>query len=265
MLWAIELILEKAPCLRKIQVIPSMYGHLRPESHLKLCADRGVEVVTGHIRPDRAWIEGENRSPFYKGQRSFFQNLQGEQKALWEELLAMNFESARMTARYFCLDNEVFISKRAIAEEYGYSLDGAMEAYRKINAVISYLDPTFEVAMDAKRFAPGIKMKVERLRKYLDSADRERLLLAELGLSSIPNGLPVSRFETYKELLKAGQEGKLQRLPENQVRALDLRFGLTSNTYLTLALVGELMKLTRERVRQLEEQSLDLLGISHED
>src|SRR5205085_4961832 len=66
-------------------------------------------------------------------------NLKDEQKALWAELLAMNFEMAQMASRYFCLNGEPFVSMRVIGAEYGYIHATNMLVSRKINAVIAYL------------------------------------------------------------------------------------------------------------------------------
>lgn len=269
-LWAFEKILANAPKLRQIQVIPCFYDRLRPDSHLRLCTERGVEVVRGHIRPDMAWEGERNISRFYQGQQRFFFNLQGEQKALWEELLAMGFTSAQMAARYFCLNGEDFLSQRVIGQQFGYNIhDAIIVASRKINGVIAYLDPTFEASPDAQFTSRGLKRKVQILRGYFQAADREKQLADEVGVPSIPQGLPIARYQIYKELAAAQQSGQLGRLQSTKpdcVRALDLRFGLTSGTYLTLERVGQLMDgITRERVRQLEEECLNLLGISHED
>ena len=265
-LWVIERILEKAPKLRQIRVIPSFYNKLHPESHLKLCAEHGVEGVTGHISPALAWAEGENRSRFYTGQRQFLLNLKDEQKALWEELLAMNFEAVQMTARYFCLNGEGFISKSDIARQHGFSVHNSETTATDLtNAVIFYLDPTFECGPRAQQIANRIKPKVVRLRKYFEAVDHRRVLAEELGLENLPTDLPLSRYEIFKELVAAQRAGKLASLVDNRRgQALDLRFGLTSGHYLILEKVGEQMDITRERVRQLEEEGLGLLGIQED-
>lgn len=56
-LWAIERILAKAPNLKIIQVYPNLMWKLNPNSHLKICSQRGVQIVAGHWRPELAWSE----------------------------------------------------------------------------------------------------------------------------------------------------------------------------------------------------------------
>jgi hypothetical protein len=84
----------------------------------------------------------------------------------------------------------------------------------------------------------------------------------------IPKGLPIARFETYQELVRASLDGRLKllsRSSEGQYRAITLRFGIFDGSYRTLQLVGDSMgQITKERVRQLEEGALAILGISED-
>ena len=49
--WAIEKILERAPKLQVIEVIPPTLCRMG-KKHLALCAERGVKVQAGHYRPE---------------------------------------------------------------------------------------------------------------------------------------------------------------------------------------------------------------------
>ncbi len=268
--WAIKLAIECAPKLRQIRVIPSMLERLHPDSHLKMCAERGIEVITGHLKPELVWADGENRSPQFDKQRQFFLNLQGEQKALWDELLAMDFEAALITSRYFCLNGEKYISKGAAAQEFGYSVHNATNvAGYIISGVIVYLDPSFKTRPEARQRARHTNIKVRIWREYLEKLDGKKKFAAELGLEAIPEHLPISRYSIFKKLLVAWQSGAVEELLGPTPRYIDVlntRFGLESGQYLTLEQAGEKMGgLTRERIRQLEDIALNLLGISNDE
>lgn len=265
-LWAIEVILDLCPNLRTIRVIPSNLRRLSPGSHLKLCQERGVEVITGHDRPNMVW-EGENRSKFYQGQQAFFTGLQGEQRVLFEELIAFGHDGAVMTARYFCLGREEYIPQRQVADKHGFGED-ERHVSQLMNAVIYYLDPSFETSERSRQIANALKGKVVRLRTSFQSVNIRQEAARRLGLSALPTDFPLVRLDELEALLKAERDGLLTLLKEeypNAHQALTLRFGITDGVYRSLQAVGDLMGgITRERVRQLEEKALVALGIGPE-
>ena len=53
--------------------------------------------------------------------------------------------------------------------------------------------------------------------------------------------------------------GRLEELPDRERRVLEYRYGLTGEEPMTLAEVGEMLGITRERARQLELQAIDRL------
>ena len=61
------------------------------------------------------------------------------------------------------------------------------------------------------------------------------------------------------ELLRQDIYTLLEELSEQQRHVLILRFGLEDGREMSLAKVGDKLKLSRERVRQLEHQALALL------
>lgn len=276
-LWAIELILERAPNVSRIEVIPSMLAKLQAMQSsraLALCRERAVELVAGHDRPDTAWEGKENRSPTYDKQRAFLVGLAGTQKARWEELLAMEFEAAQLTARYFCLRGEEYRSQRILGEDYGIAQSMDHMVSMRITAILYYLDPSFKISARSKQFAGMMERRAARLRPFLTDARLREKLATQLGIPALPSGLPLSRLEVYDALLQARQDGRLDRLAkdhENAHCALALRFGLDkldAPAYLTLEAVGQLMGeggVTRERIRQLEERALELLGIQEDE
>ena len=62
-----------------------------------------------------------------------------------------------------------------------------------------------------------------------------------------------------QESLRQDIQNLLSKLPPQQQFVLTLRFGLTDGHELSLAQVGQQMGISRERVRQLEQQALNLL------
>lgn len=274
-LWAIERILERAPNVSRIEVIPSMLARLhamKSSTVLELCRKHAVELVAGHDRPDMAWEGKENRSSTYDRQRAFLIGLAGDVKERWEELLAMEFEAAQLTARYFCLRGEEYRVQRILGEDYGISQSTPHAVSMRINAVLYYLDPLSKTGAHSERYSDMIARRVARLRPLLADKTLRGELARKLGIPALPLRLPLSRLEVFEALLQARQDGRLGKLAEsheNAHRALCLRFGLdnldTAPEYLTLEAVGQLMGYTRERVRQLEERALELLGIQEDE
>lgn len=269
-LWAITLILEMAPNVKTIQVTPLMKRKLHPRSHLRLCEERGVEVATGYHKPEGSGARRKPLSPFYERQRKFFRTLEGEQKALFDELLAMNFDAAIMTARYFCLNDEEYVAQRTLAEEYCFEKSDERQVSMRTNAIIYYLDPSFDAGERSQQFANMLKRRVENLRPFLRSAELRQRLCEQLGLTRLPDQLPIWRIQVFRGLLQARKDGRLQRLMAEHnrpYRAITLRFGIEEEEptqYRRLEQIGKVLDLTRERVRQLEAAALEALGIEDE-
>lgn len=265
-LWVIKKILERAPNLQTIQVYPTVFPRLNPDTHIKICQERGVRIVTGHWRPEMAWA-GENRSSFYETQRNFFRTLEGDQKNLFNEMVLLGFDEALMTSRYFCLEKEEFIPQREIAVLFGYSSDPT-EASERINAVICYLDPTFQAGISATRRATQFQKRVEKIRSFLANERWKEEFMQELGISELPKGLLPVFFETYREVIRAWKEGKLEALKtrhERWYQVIVLRYGLLDNQFRILGEVGSIISVTRSRVGQLEERAFKFLGIKKQN
>ncbi len=265
-LWLIQELLETLPNLHTIQVTPKIERGLS-STHRRACEERGVRLITGYHNPSLAWDEGENRSPYYRQQRMFLLRLTGEQKLLFEELLQLGFHSATMAARYFCLREEEFKTQLEVAQEMDFPpLQNYVSAH--INAVFCYLDPSFKAAKEATRIAEVTRMRVLRLRAILAKAARREEIARQLGLDRLPEGMPLSRFDTFEAVVKASREPSFQdftaRYPREQ-KIITLRYGLEDGVYRTLEDIGQrLGGLTRERIRQLEEIAFKALGIVDE-
>lgn len=264
-LWLIKWLLEHLPKLHTIQVTPKREHHLDKE-HRRLCEERNVRLVTGYHNPNMAW-EGENRSPYYRGQREFLLRLESEQKALFEELLQLGFHAATLAARYFCLREEEFKPQRETAIEVDFPtlLQGPISAY--INSVFCYLDPTFKAAKGAVRIAETMRQRVVRLRVVLAQAASRQEIAKRLGLERLPEGLPLSRLDILEDVVKASRMPAFQNFASRHPREYEiivLRYGLTDGIYRTLKEIGQHFGVTPERIRQLEKKAFAELGIKDE-
>ncbi|MFQ6033756.1 MAG: sigma-70 family RNA polymerase sigma factor, partial [Candidatus Bipolaricaulia bacterium] len=84
--------------------------------------------------------------------------------------------------------------------------------------------------------------------------EREETLGDLLGVED-----PSPPEEIAKELLLSELEESLKELPEREQQILELRYGLKGQKSLTLEEIGKILGISRERVRQLEEQALERL------
>ena len=76
----------------------------------------------------------------------------------------------------------------------------------------------------------------------------------------MPDEQAESPFDTASLSLRRGDiENALASLPTRERQVIELRFGLTGEQPLTLEEVGRAFGVTRERIRQIENQSLKKL------
>jgi hypothetical protein len=271
-LWMFEAVLSRCSSLKTIQVIPSAFPGLLGKGGHFLCQARGVDIVAGHVRPEAAWEAGRIVSPQYAAQRRFLQTMSGEQRALFDELLALGFEQATMVARYFCLAEEDYIPQRLLATEYGYANGHSAIVSSILLSVLWYLDDTMKVGEDSMRRGRSIRRHVLRLRPMLASAERRVQLAEDLGVPRFALTLPIARLDVFAALVRLYRDGRMASLLlHREYEMLVLRFGLDdlqAPVYRTLLEVGERLDnlrgdggVTRERARQLEESALSKLGI----
>jgi RNA polymerase primary sigma factor len=86
---------------------------------------------------------------------------------------------------------------------------------------------------------------------------------SELGDLLEQTGIPDTDELLLRKSFSRAIEDALAELPERERRVLNLRFGLTDDQPKTLREIGELMELSRERVRQIESRALNKLRRSH--
>jgi len=86
---------------------------------------------------------------------------------------------------------------------------------------------------------------------------------SELGDLLEQTGLPDTDELLLRESFSRALGDALAELPERERNVLELRFGLTDDQPKTLREIGEVMGLSRERVRQIESRALNKLRRSH--
>ncbi len=80
---------------------------------------------------------------------------------------------------------------------------------------------------------------------------------SELGDFVADEDVPEPFEEASERLQREGVKRALEALPERERRVIELRFGLTGSEPLTLEEVGRAMGVTRERIRQIENGTLE--------
>jgi RNA polymerase primary sigma factor len=86
---------------------------------------------------------------------------------------------------------------------------------------------------------------------------------SELGDLLEQTGIPDTDELLLRKSFSRAIDDALAELPERERRVLNLRFGLTDDQPKTLREIGEIMELSRERVRQIESRALNKLRRSH--
>ncbi len=267
-----EAIMSQAQNLKTIQVTPTYNGRLVEKKHLKLCTRHGVKIIYGHVQPDLSWADtGIVRNPQYEKYRKFLIGLKGEQRRLWNELLRFKIQAAQITARYYCLKGEPYISQRRLCQEFGYRQSSLSLMVTKINAVLFYLDPNISVGKSSINHAKFIKLCVQRLRTKEQEKNKKQKFATDLGLPYYPAGLRKNREKRFARVIKAYRAGVMEKLKNQNIRScqvLVIQYGLNhldKPRYLTHAQVRAKMKgknkISRARISQLELRGLEKMGI----
>ena len=157
---------------------------------------------------------------------------------------------------------------RAIAEK-GRSIRLPIHITEKLNKlkkIQRQLTQELGRAATTAELAEALDTTPQQVRTYLRHA-RQTLSLdvrigekqdTELGeLLEDPGQTPEDY--TVSSLLKDDLETLMENLNGQQRQVLTLRFGLEGNKGLTLAKIGEILSVSRERVRQIEREALTIL------
>jgi RNA polymerase nonessential primary-like sigma factor len=117
-----------------------------------------------------------------------------------------------------------------------------------------------------KEIAQFLGLETSQIREYLSVARRPMSLDIKVGdnqdtelIELLEDKNESPEIYTVRELMRQDLENLLTELTPQQREVLSLRFGLTDGTELSLAKIGKIMNLSREKVRQLESQALNQL------
>jgi RNA polymerase primary sigma factor len=122
----------------------------------------------------------------------------------------------------------------------------------------------------AQEIATRIEATLDEVTSLLQVADDNISLSAvideehEFHLSDKieQNTIPAADFVFLRQSLRRHVQQALGELDQKEERVLRLRFGLDGQDPKTLKEIGEMMNLSRERIRQIEAQALEKLNRS---
>jgi RNA polymerase nonessential primary-like sigma factor len=137
------------------------------------------------------------------------------------------------------------------------------EKLNKIKKTQRELSQKLGRSATSSEIATALELEPAQIRDYLNIARQPISLDVRVGdrqdteLSELleDGGISPEKY-TVQESLRQELQATLSELTAQQRDVIGLRFGLEGGTELSLAKVGELLNLSRERVRQLEHQAL---------
>jgi len=141
----------------------------------------------------------------------------------------------------------------------------------RLERIRSLLGERFGRAPTEKELSEEVGISVDDVR-VLTRASRGSLSLnepvasegdSELGDLLEQTGIPDTDELLLRKSFSSAINDALTELPERERRVLELRFGLSDDQPKTLREIGEIMDLSRERVRQIESRALNKLRRSH--
>jgi RNA polymerase primary sigma factor len=141
----------------------------------------------------------------------------------------------------------------------------------RLERIRSLLGERFGRAPTEKELSEEVGITVDDVR-VLTRASRGSLSLnepvdsegdSELGDLLEQTGIPDTDELLLRKSFSRAIDDALAELPGRERRVLELRFGLIDDQPKTLREIGEIMDLSRERVRQIESRALNKLRRSH--
>jgi len=141
----------------------------------------------------------------------------------------------------------------------------------RLERIRSLLSERFGRSPTEKELSEEVGITIDDVR-VLTRASRSSLSInepvdsegdSELGDLLEQTGLPDTDELLLRESFSRALGDALAELPQRERNVLELRFGLTDDQPKTLREIGEVMGLSRERVRQIESRALNKLRRSH--
>jgi RNA polymerase nonessential primary-like sigma factor len=140
------------------------------------------------------------------------------------------------------------------------------EKLNKIKKVQRQLSQQHGRAASIHEIAEALDLAPKQVRDYLEKSRQPLSLDLRVGdnqdteLSELleDDGMSPEEFATQSSL-KSDLEKLMIELTPQQRQVLTLRFGLTDGNTMTLAKIGEILSVSRERVRQIEREALTTL------
>jgi RNA polymerase nonessential primary-like sigma factor len=146
------------------------------------------------------------------------------------------------------------------------------EKLNKIKKTQRELSQSLGRSPTTQEIAVVLELDPAQIREYLSISRQPVSLDIKVGdnqdteLSELlEDGSPSPESYTVQDSLRRDLVGILNELSPQQRQVLSLRFGLDGDSEMSLAKVGQILNLSRERVRQLEHQALSQLRRRHRD
>jgi RNA polymerase nonessential primary-like sigma factor len=140
------------------------------------------------------------------------------------------------------------------------------EKLNKIKKIQRQLSQNLGRAATATELAEALDLTPKQVREYLEQARQPLSLDLRVGdnqdteLGELLEDLGTSPEEfTLQASLRTDLESLMADLTPQQQEVLALRFGLENGQSMTLAKIGDLLNISRERVRQIEREALSKL------
>ena len=140
------------------------------------------------------------------------------------------------------------------------------EKLNKIKKAQRQLSQKLGRAATIAELADEVKLTPKQVRDYLEKSRTPLSLDLRIGDNQDTNlgdllEDPGESPEAYatQSLLRKDLDRLMAELTPQQQRVLHLRFGLDDDKHMTLAKIGELLSISRERVRQIEREALTRL------